>query len=251
MLTGRGWLPAAGLTVAYAVLAVVVAVFAARHAQGPRAAPGTAARDQVPAVAPTAVGPTTVAPSVPATVVTAPPSVTRAPVTTRPPAPATTTRAPAKPAPRRPPAVPVRPRGVNLAAGRPVTVPGHTEAFVGGNATDGDAATYWEGVPDTFPQTLRVDLGSVTTVGRLELLLPPVPDWNRRVQTIAISGSRDGRSYRTLAAARAYTFDANSAAHNAVSVTVPRGGQRYLELRFLGNEGWSAAQLGELRVHSS
>lgn len=247
----RGWLPAAGLTAAYAVLAVAVAVLAARHAQTSGGDATAQARPSAAATVPVPTGAAIPAPSTPATTVAVRPGVTRPPATARPPAAATPTRAPAKPAPRRPAPVPVVPRGVDLALGRPVTVTGHAAAYLGGNVTDGDPATYWEGVAGDFPQTLRVDLGSVTTVGRLELLLPPAADWNRRGQTIAVSGSRDGRAYRTLVAARSYTFDANSAAHNAVTVTVPRGGRRFLELRFLANDGWQAAQLGELRVHSS
>ena len=125
-----------------------------------------------------------------------------------------------------------------------------TEAYLGSNITDGNASTYWESV-SAFPQTVRVDLGSVTTVGRLVLELPPASDWNRRGQVIEVAGSRDGSSFGTLRAAQTYVFDANAAGHDAVTVTVPKGGRRWLELRFLGNDGWGAAQLGELRAFSS
>lgn len=148
------------------------------------------------------------------------------------------------------PGVVTMPASVNLARGRPVNVTSHTEIYVGQQATDGDVNSYWEGQAG-FPQTLRVDLGSVTTVGRLSLSLPPVADWNRRVQTLSVHGSRDGASFTRLTGPTAYVFDANSAAHNSVVVSLSSSAQRYLELRFTANDGWKAAQLSELQVWSS
>ncbi len=116
--------------------------------------------------------------------------------------------------------------------------------------TDGNQATYWES-STSFPQRLRVDLGSVTTVGRLRLALPAASDWNSRTQTFSVHGSKDGKTFTQLRASAGYTFDANSSSANTVSVALARGGLRFVELRFTANSGWQAAQLSQLQVHSS
>nr|WP_269326551.1 discoidin domain-containing protein [Kineosporia mesophila] len=137
-----------------------------------------------------------------------------------------------------------------MAASKSVQTGGHVQDYVASNITDGDASTYWEAEAG-FPQTVTVDLGSLQTVGRLQLALPPVSDWNSRTQTIAISGSRTGSSWSRLKGAAGYTFDANSSSQNAVSTSFTQARVRYLRLTFTANSGWSAAQLSELRAHSS
>jgi hypothetical protein len=139
---------------------------------------------------------------------------------------------------------------VDLASAKPVTADNHAQDYVVGNVTDGDVSTYWEADPG-FPQAVTVDLGSVQTVGRLELALPPVSDWNSRTQTIAVGGSRNGSSFKVLKAAAGYLFDANAASGDRVSVELSPVRTRYLRLTFTANSGWSSAQLSELEVHSS
>ena len=146
--------------------------------------------------------------------------------------------------------VPRAAASVNLAAGRSVTASSHVENYVAALVTDGDQATYWESAA-SFPQRVRVDLGSVTTVGRLRLMLPSSTDWNRRVQTLSVYGSRDGKTFTRLRGPAGYAFDANAGSADAVSVALSASAQRYLELRFSANDGWKAAQLSELQVHSS
>ncbi|GLY33769.1 hypothetical protein Kisp02_71340 [Kineosporia sp. NBRC 101731] len=139
---------------------------------------------------------------------------------------------------------------MNLAASKSVQTGGHIQDYVASNITDGDVSTYWEAEAG-FPQTVTVDLGSLQTVGRLQLALPQVSDWNSRTQTIAISGSRTGSSWSQLKGAAGYSFDANSSSQNAVSTSFTQARVRYLRLTFTANSGWSAAQLSELRAHSS
>ena len=165
-------------------------------------------------------------------------------------APATRTSRPKPASVPRAGSVPRAAASVNLAAGRPVTVSSHVENYVAAQVTDGDQGTYWESAP-SFPQRVRVDLGSVTTVGRLRLMLPSSTDWNRRVQTLSVYGSRDGKTFTRLRAPAGYTFDANAGSADTVSVALSASAQRYLELRFSANDGWKAAQLSELQVHSS
>jgi len=136
---------------------------------------------------------------------------------------------------------------VNLAAGRSVRVSSQLADYPAANVTDSNTGSYWEAT-EGFPQTLTVDLGSVQKVGRLVLALPPVADWNSRTQTIAVQGSTGG-AYTTIKGATGYTFDAASAGQDSVSVAVSAR-TRYLRLVFSANDGWPAAQLAELEVHS-
>ena len=123
-------------------------------------------------------------------------------------------------------------------------------SYVPSNAVDGDPNSYWESAngPSVFPQTFTVDLGQVTTVGRLELDLPPLADWNRRTQTIAVLGAGDDGVYRTVVGARGYGFDA--AAGDSTGVSFSPVHIRFLRLVFTANSGWPAAQLAELRAFS-
>jgi hypothetical protein len=166
---------------------------------------------------------------------------------------ATTTAKPEKPKPSAGSAsssVPVAARSVDLALNRPVTVTSHTQNYVPSNVTDSDQSTYWEGAGG-FPQTLTVDLGSVTTVGRLDLALPSCCNWPSRTQTIEIFASSDGVNFHQIRAAAGYSFNSDATARNSLSVAVPAGPARFVRLRFTANTGWPAAQLSRLRIHSS
>ncbi|MFR9724589.1 discoidin domain-containing protein [Streptomyces sp. MS19] len=138
----------------------------------------------------------------------------------------------------------------NLALHRPVTVSSHTEVYDGSRAVDGNASTYWESRNNAFPQTLTVDLGASTQVGRVALRLPPSADWGTRTQTVTIRGGDSTGSLRDLVTQRGYTFD--PASGNQISQALPGGTSvRYVQLTFTGNTGWPAGQLGEIEVYRS
>ncbi|RKN06847.1 discoidin domain-containing protein [Streptomyces radicis] len=138
----------------------------------------------------------------------------------------------------------------NLAAGRPVTVTSHTDVHSGPNAVDGNASTYWESANHSFPETLTVDLGAPTEVGRVVLKLPPPAAWETRSQTITIRGGDQPGSLTDLVASRLYTFD--PARGNEVAQTLPGSTEvRYLHLVFTANTGWPAGQLAELEAYAS
>jgi F5/8 type C domain len=166
--------------------------------------------------------------------------------------PTTGTAPPGSPRPSEPgnSEAPVAPPDLNLALNRQVTASSQGENFEASDVTDGAVSSYWESDPG-FPQTLTVDLGSVTAVGRLGLALPTCCNWSSRTQTIAVYGSLDGMNFSPIADSAGYTFDADGPGGDAVSVPLPATAVRFVQLRFTGNSGWSAAQLGELQVHSS
>ncbi|MFB7496528.1 choice-of-anchor D domain-containing protein [Streptomyces sp. NPDC056161] len=137
----------------------------------------------------------------------------------------------------------------NLAQGRPTTETSHTQTYVSGNAVDGNANTYWESAGNAFPQSITVDLGQATNVGRIVLKLPPATAWATRSQTIAVTGSTDNATYTSVAAATSYTF--NPATANTATLTFPTTSSRYVRLTFSANTGWPAAQLSELEAYAS
>jgi hypothetical protein len=158
----------------------------------------------------------------------------------------------ARPKPSTTPAsssVPVADPSVDLALNRPVTVTSHTQNYVPSNVTDSDQSTYWQSAGG-FPQTLTVDLGSVTTVGRLDLALPPCCLWLGRTQTIEISGSSDGLNFHQIRAPAGYSFS-DLTASNSLSVAVPAGPARFVRLTFTANTAASSAQLSRLQIYSS
>jgi hypothetical protein len=142
-----------------------------------------------------------------------------------------------------PPPQPVR----DLAAGRPVAVSGTQPGYPGGNAVDGNPGSYWESTNHAFPQWIQVDLGTATPVGRVVLRLPG--SWERRTQTLTLTGSTDGSSFGTLSATAGRVFDPGSG--NQVTVTFPAVGVRYLRLTGTANTGWPAVQVSTLEAYAS
>jgi hypothetical protein len=132
----------------------------------------------------------------------------------------------------------------NLALGRNTSESSHTQNFVGANAVDADANTYWESANNAFPQWLQVDLGSSSSVSRIVLTLPPSSAWGTRTQTIAVSGDAG-----TIVGAKGYTFD--PATGNSVTITFPSTATRNLRLTVTGNTGWPAGQAAGFEVYAA
>jgi hypothetical protein len=137
----------------------------------------------------------------------------------------------------------------NLAAGRPTSESSHTDVYGSGNAVDGNPSTYWESANNAFPQSLTVDLGSVGSVSRIVLTLPPSAAWQTRTQTLSVLGSTDGGSYSTVVGSAPYTFD--PATGNAVTIRFGATPRRFLRLTFTANTGWPAGQASEFEVYGS
>jgi hypothetical protein len=142
---------------------------------------------------------------------------------------------------------PPPPPSGDLARGKTTTESSHTQTYASANLVDGDAGTYWESANNAFPQWAQIDLGSALTLGRVVLKLPP--SWGARSQTLAITGSTDGSTFRTLSAAAARSFDPGSA--NTVTVSFTAGSVRYVRVTATANSGWPAAQLSGLEAYAS
>jgi hypothetical protein len=138
------------------------------------------------------------------------------------------------------------PASGNLAQGKPVSASSVNGSYVAANAVDGNPATYWES-NGALPQTYTVDLGSAQSVGRAVLKLPA--GWERRTETVAISGSTDGSSWTSLTPAAGVTLD--PASGNSATVALPTGNRRFVRFTISANTGWPAAQLSEVELYTS
>ncbi|GAA2710936.1 discoidin domain-containing protein [Actinoplanes palleronii] len=136
--------------------------------------------------------------------------------------------------------------GGDLAARKSMSASSTKDQYVAANAVDGDAGSYWESANGAFPQWIQVDLGAANPVARVVLRLPP--SWGARSQTLAVTGSTDGSSFGTLAAAAGRVFD--PAAGNTVTVVFPAATARYLRVTATANTGWPAGQLSALEVYA-
>lgn len=132
----------------------------------------------------------------------------------------------------------------NLALNKPVTASSHTQVYAAANATDGNQATYWEGAANSYPNGLRVDLGSSETVNQVVLKLPV--SWGTRTQTLSIQKSGDDASYTTVAASADYVFSAGS---NTVTINFTSTSARYWKVNVTANTGATGGQISELEVY--
>ena len=137
--------------------------------------------------------------------------------------------------------------GNNLAQGKTITAGSYTQTYMAVNANDGNVNTYWEGAPNTYPNTLTVDLGSLQTVYKIVLKLNA--SWGTRTQTLAVLTSTDNSTYTTAAASATYTFNPSSA--NTVTITFANTSARYVRLNFTANSGATGGQAAEFEVYGS
>jgi F5/8 type C domain/Pectate lyase superfamily protein/Abnormal spindle-like microcephaly-assoc'd, ASPM-SPD-2-Hydin len=134
----------------------------------------------------------------------------------------------------------------NLALNKPTTESNHTQTYVSSNATDGNQATYWESVNNSWPAWLQVDLGSAQSVSRVVLQLPTT--WGARNETLSILGSTDNASFTTLKASATYTFSPSS---NTVTITFTAATERYIRVNITANTVQPGGQVSELQVWNS
>jgi hypothetical protein len=143
--------------------------------------------------------------------------------------------------------------GVNpttdLAAGHPTFESSHVQTYSSAAVTDSDPASYWESANNAFPQWVEIDLGSVQTISRVTLRLPPLASWATRTQTLSLLGSVDRVSYSTVLGSTSCTF--NPSTGNTVTLSFAPVSVRYLRVQITGNTGWPAGQLSQVEVYNS
>ncbi|MGG1639163.1 carbohydrate-binding protein [Paenibacillus sp. NRS-1760] len=132
----------------------------------------------------------------------------------------------------------------NLALNKSVTESNHTQNYVASNATDGNQASYWEGAASSYPNWIRVDLGSSQAVNQVVLKLPLA--WGDRTQTLSVQTSSDDTNYNTIVASTAYTYQSGT---NAVTINFTSTNARYVKINVTANTGATGGQISELEVY--
>lgn len=138
--------------------------------------------------------------------------------------------------------------GSNLALNKKITENNHTQEYGAKNAIDGDVKTYWEGAPDSYPNTLAIDMESPVDAKCVRVKVNPNNMWEKRKQTISIYGSLDDKNYSELSAAADYVFDPVSG--NAVIINFNNSNLRYLKLDFTNNTAATGGQAAEVEIYS-
>lgn len=133
----------------------------------------------------------------------------------------------------------------NLAGSATVSVSSQASGKTAGRAIDGDPDTYWEAEPG-FPATVTLDLAAASAVSRLVLSAPQ--NSANRTQSLTVTGSPDGTSFRTLKGGASYRFAPTDS--GTVTITFSALVVTRLRLTFTGGSGYTAAQLAELEVYA-
>lgn len=136
----------------------------------------------------------------------------------------------------------------NLALGKPITESNHTQIYAAANAVDGNPKTYWEGAPNTYPNTLTVDLENSQTINKIVLKLNPAIVWSKRTQTLSVLTSADGSGFDTNVESKVYTFDPTKGG-NSVTISFTDTSARLVRLSFTDNTGASAGQVAEFEIY--
>lgn len=148
------------------------------------------------------------------------------------------------------PIIPPKLTGTNLALNKPVDVNGYTQIYIGKNATDGNTTTYWEGKANSYPNTITVNLGKVSTVTSMRIALNPDKVWSKRTQTFSINGSNDGKTFTEILPKTNYNFDPMTS--NIVDIKLQKPVKTsYIQLVFTANTGATGGQIGELEIYGS
>ncbi len=138
--------------------------------------------------------------------------------------------------------------GKNLASKMEATANDFTQDKRPDTVTDGDAATYWEGAPDAYPNTLTVDLRSVAGVKAVRVKLNPDAIWEKRTQTFSVLGSTDGEKFTEIVPSAGYIFIPEENL-NTTTIKFAETKLQYLRLVFTANTAATGGQAAEVEVY--
>ncbi|MGE5613532.1 MAG: discoidin domain-containing protein [Bacillota bacterium] len=145
--------------------------------------------------------------------------------------------------------VPVIPEGENLARKGKASASSFTQVYTASRAIDGkvDGPSYWEAEPDSYPNTLTVDLTKASEIHAVRLRLNPMSIWAKRTQTFSVKISDDGENFDELVAMKQYTFDPDRG--NEVIIEFETVETRYVQLEFTENSGAGGGQAAEFEIY--
>lgn len=140
--------------------------------------------------------------------------------------------------------------GENLALGKKVTQNGSTQIYQCRNAVDGDRFTYWEGLQNSYPSIITVDLEQAQEISGFGILLNPRQIWSARTQEVEIQISSDGEEFSTLIPAQTVEFDPMT--DNRCYLPLEENAEaRYVRFVFTANTGADAGQAAEIEVYKA
>lgn len=144
----------------------------------------------------------------------------------------------------------ILPEGENIALKKIVKASSFNDVYTPRKVVDGIATgpSYWEGKPETYPNTITVDLEEESSIHAIRVCLSPMAIWGKRVQTFSVLTSMDGENFTTLYESKDYTFDPDTG--NEVQFLFDAMKTRYVMLEFTNNTGSGGAQIAELEVYS-
>lgn len=144
----------------------------------------------------------------------------------------------------------ILPEGENIALKKKVKASSFNDVYTPRKVVDGIATgpSYWEGKPETYPNTITVDLEEESSIHAIRVCLSPMAIWGKRVQTFSVLTSMDGENFTTLYESKDYTFDPDTG--NEVQFLFDAMKTRYVMLEFTNNTGSGGAQIAELEVYS-
>lgn len=143
------------------------------------------------------------------------------------------------------------PEGTNIAGDAKIEANGFVQAYTERKAIDGDAegASYWEGIADSYPNTVTLTYDNPVKVHALRLRLNPDSIWGKRTQQIEIQISSDGENYETLVEKTAYDFDPDTG--NQVIAEFDEVEIKGIQLVFYDNTGAHAGQAAEIELYAN
>lgn len=146
--------------------------------------------------------------------------------------------------------VPIIPEGTNIAPEGKAEASSFTQSYVARKAIDGNTkgVSYWEGAPDSYPNTLTVDLKRVAPIHAIRICLNPASIWGKRTQTFAVKISTDGENFTELVPLNDYVFDPDRG--NETVITFDTVEAQYVQLEFTANTGASGGQVAEFEIYS-
>jgi hypothetical protein len=142
------------------------------------------------------------------------------------------------------------PEGENIALKKKVKASSFNDVYTPRKVVDGIATgpSYWEGKPDSYPNTITVDLEEESTIHAIRVCLSPMAIWGKRVQTFSVLISKEGETFTELYGMKDYNFEPDTG--NEVQFLFDDIRTRYVMLEFTNNTGSGGAQVAEFEIYS-
>lgn len=140
--------------------------------------------------------------------------------------------------------------GKNVALDGKASANGYTDVYTPVYANDGDRNTtsYWEG-GGTGKDELTIDLKKAYNVHTVRIGLNPATIWGPRKQTLSISVSEDGKTYKDVVPSATYDFDPKTG--NEITLPFDAVKAQYVRVTITKNTGAKGGQVAEFEIYSN